>query len=97
MYAITKHDWKNTHKDYRTGDPRKGTAKKLVNCGGKGTCLVPVQVLSDDRSLFVAGFESGFRTGLATTADIGYQCADPTDYDLGFREGYAYGQHIAAS
>ena len=45
---ITKSQWKSVPKDYRGGDPRKGTARVLCNQGG--TVLCPVDVLPDDKA-----------------------------------------------
>lgn len=47
-YTITKSEWKNLHRDYRMGDPRKGTARMLKWVDGAGTCLVPVTVVADE-------------------------------------------------
>lgn len=43
-FSITREEWKRKPKDYRTGDPRKGTAK-VLHLTDRGTCLVPVQVV----------------------------------------------------
>lgn len=45
--TITRSKWRATHRDYRTGDPRRGTAKVLKFVPGVGTCLVPVTVVED--------------------------------------------------
>lgn len=42
--TITRAEWDRTHRDYRTGDPAKGTAKVLIMVPNRGTCLVPVRV-----------------------------------------------------
>ncbi len=47
MKKISKSKWKSTHRDFRTGDPRKGTAMVLMYVETKGTCLVPVEVVAD--------------------------------------------------
>lgn len=43
--TMTYKDWNAMHADYKTGDPRKGTAKILTMVPGVGTCLVPVSVM----------------------------------------------------
>ena len=48
MAVVSRSEWKRLSRDYRSGDPRKGTAKALMQCGGFGTCLVPVTVVADD-------------------------------------------------
>lgn len=47
-YTITRSEWAKLHRDYRTGDPRQGTAKVLKFVAGVGTCLVPVTVVDDE-------------------------------------------------
>jgi hypothetical protein len=42
---ITIEQWRKTHRDYRTGDPRRGTAKLVYWKDGHGTVLGPVVVL----------------------------------------------------
>ena len=46
--TITRSEWRKLHKDYRQGDPRKGTAKILKLVPNVGTCLVPVKVVEDE-------------------------------------------------
>lgn len=46
--TITRSEWAKLHRDYRTGDPRQGTAKVLKFVDGVGTCLVPVTVVVDE-------------------------------------------------
>lgn len=46
MDTITRTQWNNTHRDFRTGDPRRGTAK-VVRWTDQGTALVPVTVVPD--------------------------------------------------
>lgn len=46
MTEITRTEWNRTHRDYRTGDPHRGTAKVLRWEEGRGTVLVPVTVVA---------------------------------------------------
>lgn len=50
-YLVSRSRWQRMSRDYRLGDPRKGTARCLWLIEGEGTCLVPVTVVpdSDDR------------------------------------------------
>jgi len=48
---ITRSEWRKKHRDFKTGDPRKGTAKMLKYCDGLGTCLVPVTVIPDGSAI----------------------------------------------
>lgn len=43
--TVSREEWNALHADYKTGDPRKGTAKMLTMVPGVGTCLVPVAVI----------------------------------------------------
>lgn len=47
METITRSKWNNLPRDFKTGDPRRGTAKALMFIEGQGTCLVPVSVVED--------------------------------------------------
>lgn len=42
-WSLTSEEWKRKHRDFKSGDPRKGTAKILA-LTNRGTCLVPVTV-----------------------------------------------------
>jgi hypothetical protein len=44
-YTITKAQWAKLPREYRTGDPRKGTAK-MLKMTEHGTSLVPVKVVA---------------------------------------------------
>jgi len=45
--TISRSKWRRLGRDYRTGDPRRGTAAILKFVPGKGTCLVAVKVVDD--------------------------------------------------
>jgi len=53
METITRSKWNKLPRDFKSGDPRRGTAKALMFVDGVGTCLVPVTVVDD-----VVGIES---------------------------------------
>jgi hypothetical protein len=42
--TMTRAEWDRKHRDYKTGDPRKGTARVLV-LDEHGTGLVPVRIV----------------------------------------------------
>jgi hypothetical protein len=44
-WSVTADEWSRKHRDFRTGDPRKGTARVLT-LTDRGTCLVPVTVVA---------------------------------------------------
>jgi hypothetical protein len=46
--TITRDEWRRTSRDYRSGDPRKGTATMLYYQPGVGTVLGPVKVVDGD-------------------------------------------------
>ncbi len=46
-HTITRSEWRRKHRDFKCGDPRKGTAKIVKWIDGHGTCLVPVDVIPD--------------------------------------------------
>lgn len=41
--TMTRAEWDRKHRDYKTGNPRKGTAAVVVH-DEHGTCLVPVRI-----------------------------------------------------
>lgn len=45
MDTITKTEWRNLHRDYKM--VKDGQRYMLKWIDGKGTCLVPVQVVKD--------------------------------------------------
>jgi hypothetical protein len=69
-FLVTRADWARKPRDYRLGDPRKGTARMLALVDGAGTCLVPATV-HDGLAFLVRAATSQQRFGRLFCADTG--------------------------
>jgi len=74
QYTITRSQWREQPRDYKTGDPRKGTAMMMVN--GRAI-LTPVRVIPDkdacpkEREMWCASHCSFIPPGQAVCVTMG--------------------------